>query len=139
MLSTILAAPFIGSFLGVLIKRVPEHRPYLWVRSQCDACHHPLGALDLVPVASWALSAGRCRHCGVRVSVFYPVIELAALVVAIWAATVATGWRFILDCAFGWMLLVVATIEWRKRKRPWVPAAALAAWLGCLYIVFRTP
>jgi leader peptidase (prepilin peptidase)/N-methyltransferase len=129
----ILASPIVGSFLGVLIERLPTRRPLLWVRSECDACHHPLGPLDLIPFASWALSRGHCRHCNARLSVFYPVIELAAVLVAVWTATATTGWRFLAGCAIGWTLLVVAIIRWRKNHGTLLPALAALVWLASLY------
>lgn len=46
-------------------------------RSQCLTCSHTLGAKDLIPLFSWALSGGRCRYCGARIGIFEPLIELA--------------------------------------------------------------
>ncbi|MBV9153097.1 MAG: prepilin peptidase, partial [Alphaproteobacteria bacterium] len=75
-------APFIGSFLGVLIRRVPEGRPIVAARSACEWCGAVLTARDLVPLISWLLLRGRCRRCGVPIGWFYPGIELAAFAVA---------------------------------------------------------
>lgn len=47
--------------------------------SKCPHCHHRLTLIDLIPVLSWALSKGKCRHCGAPVSVRYPVIELMCM------------------------------------------------------------
>jgi leader peptidase (prepilin peptidase)/N-methyltransferase len=131
---TIIASPFIGSFLGVAIHRLPAGRPIALDRSECDVCRHELGPLDLIPVFSWIGLRGHCRHCGARLSVFYPLIELASLMVAVWAATTASGWHNLLTCIIGWTLLVVAVIEWRRRKSMVVPALALVAWLAWLYV-----
>src|ERR1043166_6992615 len=77
--AVLLAAPFIGSFLGTLALRLPKGEPVLGGRSACPACGHVLGPLELIPLASWAILRGRCRSCGAAISAFYPAIALAAL------------------------------------------------------------
>jgi hypothetical protein len=131
--AVIVASPVVGSFLGVVVERHPAGRQFLWGRSQCDACGHTLGALDLIPFASWLHSQGRCRYCRVKLSVFYPLIEFAALAVAVWSAAATAGAWFVASCVFGWLLLVVAIIEWRERRRLYVPVLAVLVWLACLY------
>src|SRR5579859_5277788 len=100
---TILLAPFIGSFLGVLIGRLPEGRPVVVARSACETCGRPLGPLDLVPIVSYAASRGR----------FHRAVELAALVPAIWAVSLDDGLRLWADCILGWTLLALSWIDWR--------------------------
>jgi leader peptidase (prepilin peptidase)/N-methyltransferase len=131
--AVIIASPVIGSFLGLAIERLPAGRTILWGRSQCDICGHTLGSRDLVPFASWIFAGGRCRYCRTQLSVFYPLIEFAALLVAVWSATAATGALFLASCVVGWLLLVAAVIDWRKRGRFHTPASALFVWLACLY------
>ncbi|MCP5364169.1 MAG: prepilin peptidase [Hyphomicrobiales bacterium] len=104
-------APFVGSFLGVVALRMPAGRDALWGRSQCPHCGHFLTAIDLVPLASWAVNRGRCRHCGASVGLFYPVMELAAVVIALWAASEVSGWLLCLSCALGWTLLTLSVID----------------------------
>lgn len=113
-----LAAPFVGSLLGVLVMRLPEGRPVAIGRSACEVCHQPLGPLDLVPLASYAILRGRCRHCGARIAPIHPLIELAALAVAIWAATATSGAMLIAACVFGWMLLALALTAIRSGVLP---------------------
>src|SRR5215469_16155200 len=114
----VLAAPFIGSFLGVIVTRSESPRSILWGRSACPDCGHRLEPRDLVPVVSWLTSRGRCRHCGKRVSAFYPAIELAALAVPIWSATVASGWLIAASSLLGWGLLALALIDIRSFMLP---------------------
>jgi prepilin signal peptidase PulO-like enzyme (type II secretory pathway) len=95
-----------------------------------------LGPLDLIPFASWFLSRRRCRYCGAKLSLFYPLIELTAVLVAIWSATAATGLRFFASCALGWALLVVAGIAWHSGRRSVVGVVALLVWLAWLYLPF---
>jgi len=109
----ILLAPFIGSFLSVVASRPHAPRSILTGRSACLACDHALGPLDLVPIASWVISGGSCRHCGARVSLFYPGIELAALGIAAWAAATTSGWDFWASCVLGWALLALAATDLR--------------------------
>ena len=66
----------IGSFLTVVISRLPTGEG-LGGRSRCPRCGGQIGALDNIPVISWVFLRGRCRTCGNRISVRYPLIELA--------------------------------------------------------------
>lgn len=114
----VVAAPFIGSFLGVLIRRLPEGRPIVWARSACEACGAGLTASELVPLVSWVIARGRCGHCGRPVGWFYPAVELAALAAALIALAVddiETAW---LDCLLGWWLLALAWIDVRRLILP---------------------
>ncbi|MDI6637541.1 MAG: A24 family peptidase [Bacillota bacterium] len=65
-----------GSFLGVCIQRLPCAESAVWPWSHCPKCGTTLGPLELVPVLSYILLRGRCRHCGERISLFYPAIEV---------------------------------------------------------------
>jgi leader peptidase (prepilin peptidase) / N-methyltransferase len=108
-----IAAPFIGSFLGVVVTRARAPHSILMGRSACDRCGHRLGAADLVPLASWLALRGRCRYCRESIGAFYPLIELAALGVALWSAWLATDWLLWPSCVLGWLLLALAAIDWR--------------------------
>ena len=114
----VLAAPFVGSFLGVLIRRLPEDRTVVWARSQCDSCGAVLGPRDLVPLLSWLATRGRCRFCRRPVGCFYPAIELAAVAVATVAIACDSGGMVWLDCVLGWWLLVLAWIDARHWLLP---------------------
>jgi leader peptidase (prepilin peptidase) / N-methyltransferase len=114
----VLAAPFVGSFLGVLIRRLPEARSVVWARSQCEACGAVLKPRDLVPLLSWLALRGRCRFCRLRLSRFYPAIELAAVAVALVAIACDSGAMAWLDCLLGWWLLTLAWIDVRHWLLP---------------------
>jgi leader peptidase (prepilin peptidase) / N-methyltransferase len=132
--SAIIAAPFAGSFIGVLIERLPAGRPVVLARSACDACGRALGPLDLLPLASWVSRRGRCSCGRTRLSPFYAAIELAALAVALWAAFVVPGWIALASAALGWTLLTLAVIDQRHEilpdvlTLPLIPAGLLVAW-----------
>lgn len=65
----------IGSFVNVLIYRIPRGLEWARTRSACPSCGHVLGALDLMPIASWLCLRGRCRYCHARVSARYAIVE----------------------------------------------------------------
>ena len=118
-LPPLLAAPFVGSLLGVLVRRLPRGLPVALDRSRCESCGHALGPAELVPLASYAVLRGRCRHCGAAISPFHPLIELAALLVAIWAATSAPDAGLLwADCVLGWTLLALGWIDWETMVLP---------------------
>ena len=111
--SLVLVAPFIGSFLGLLIRRLPEGSPIARGRSRCDACGATLRVRDLVPILSWLVAGARCRYCRQPLGWFYPGIELAALAVAVLAVLIDGGQRAWLDCLLGWWLLALGWIDLR--------------------------
>ncbi len=116
----VLAAPFVGSFLGVLIRRLPADRPIAAARSCCEACGRTLGPLDLVPIASYLALRGRCRSCGARIAPMHLGVELAATAVAGVAAAFDSGAPLWAGCALGWTLLALAWIDW---EHFWLPDA----------------
>ncbi|MBA3261162.1 MAG: prepilin peptidase [Thermoleophilaceae bacterium] len=71
-----LLGALIGSFLNVVIHRLPRGDSVLTPGSRCPSCGEPLRAFDNVPVLSWLLLRGRCRSCGTRISARYPAVEL---------------------------------------------------------------
>ena len=131
----LLASPFIGSFLGVVIERQPTARSVLVGRSVCPRCGHELVVGDLVPLVSWLVHRAKCRYCGRPISVIYPAIEIAALLIAIWSLAVLPGWIVWAGCGLGWTLLTLAIIDQRWYRLPLaltLPlalAGALTAWL----------
>ena len=79
MLEACLALLFgllIGSFLNVCVYRLPQDLSVVRPRSYCPACNHPITWYDNVPLLSYALLGGRCRHCRATISARYPVVEL---------------------------------------------------------------
>lgn len=78
----------IGSFLNVVILRVPAGRSIVRPPSTCADCGARLTAVDLVPVVSWVVLRGRCRHCGAPVSARYAAVELTTA-----GCFALTAWR----------------------------------------------
>jgi leader peptidase (prepilin peptidase)/N-methyltransferase len=131
----LLLAPFVGSFLGVVVERLPAGRPIALARSRCDHCGAALAARDLVPLLSWLARRGRCGCGRIPLGAFYPAIELAALAVAASAALVLSGWLLWASLALGWTLLALAAIDLRHYllpdplTLPLIPAGLGLAWL----------
>lgn len=80
----------VGSFLNVVIARVPAGRSVVRPRSACMACAAPIRSRDEVPVVSWLLLGGRCRDCSACVPVRYPAVEA---VTAVLFVAIAAGYR----------------------------------------------
>ena len=128
------ASPFIGSLLGVLIRRLPEGRPVILARSACESCGKRLGPAELVPLLSYVVQRGRCRGCEAAIAPMHVAIELAAIAVAVAAAFVAEGTDLWLGCALGWTLLALAWIDAESfllpdaLTLPLIVAGLVAAW-----------
>src|SRR2546429_5953579 len=109
----------VGSFLNVVVYRVPRHESIVTPRSRCPGCHTEIAPRDNVPVLSWLMLRGRCRHCGQPISARYPLMELATGV--IFAAIAA---RFGFDTAlpaylvFAGGLITLAAIDLEHRTLP---------------------
>jgi leader peptidase (prepilin peptidase) / N-methyltransferase len=118
----------VGSFLNVVVARVPLGRSVAQGRSACMSCAAPIRARDNVPVLSWLVLRGRCRACGAAISPVYPAVEAltAALVVACIAAFGLTPLAALAAC-FCAVLVVLAAIDLRHLILPnaiVLPAAA---------------
>lgn len=132
----------VGSFLNVVILRLPvmlqrdwkaqcsellglaaeqgaETFNLLTPRSHCPRCRHGIRALENIPLLSYLLLGGRCRQCGAAISPRYPLIELAAALMAVMA-----GVRFgvspeaLFAMALGWALLALAVIDLEHQLLP---------------------
>ena len=131
---TTLLGLFVGSFLNVVIHRLPRMMEREWLaqaaelrgepapaaeqlnlampRSRCPHCGHRIGLLENIPLASFVLLRGRCRHCGAGISLRYPVIEALTAVLSAFAS-----WHFGPGLALGgallllWALIALAFID----------------------------
>ncbi len=134
----ILFAPFVGSFLGLLVVRLPAGRGVVHGRSRCESCSGRIAARDMIPLVSWLLLKGRCRNCGARIGWLAPAVEAAALGIALWALMVLPSeeWLSWIGAALGWVLLTLALIDARHfllpdlLTLPLIPAGLLVTWWG---------
>ncbi|MCL2088331.1 MAG: prepilin peptidase [Oscillospiraceae bacterium] len=134
----------IGSFLNVIIYRLPRRSFLSSSRSRCPACSHTLAPWELVPVLSWLFLRGKCRRCGVSISVRYPITELAAGLIAI-ACWMRFGVDPMLIISFGVsaILLAIALIDHDTMTIPdsliisLVPFAIASVWAADITVTAR--
>ena len=65
----------VGSFISVVIYRLPRGESIIHGRSHCDLCKKRLQWIDMIPLVSYLFLGGRCRHCRGKISAFYPFVE----------------------------------------------------------------
>ena len=118
----------VGSFLNVVVARVPERRS-LGGRSGCPTCSAQIEWYDNIPIVSYFLLRGRCRSCGERISPLYPAVEIVTTLLV-----VAAFWRFgftaygALAAAFSAVLVALSAIDVTHRivpNRIVIPAAGV--------------
>jgi leader peptidase (prepilin peptidase) / N-methyltransferase len=109
----------VGSFLNVVIHRLPLGESVVSPRSRCPGCQTPISAGDNIPVLSYIALRGRCRHCGAGISLRYPAVEAVTGILF-----VAMAWRFgptalaVLFMAFAAALVAAAMIDFDHQIIP---------------------
>ena len=109
----------IGSFVNVLILRLPIHESITLKRSHCMNCGHTLAWYELFPLFSYLFLRGKCRHCKAHISVQYPIVEavngvLYVILFLVKGITVDT----FLYCLCASALLALSVIDWRTQTIP---------------------
>ncbi len=109
----------IGSFLNVCIYRIPEHEDIVKTRSHCMSCGGKLKWYDMFPLFSYLFLRGKCRFCGAKLSVQYPLIEavngiLYVMIVCIHGVNIDS----LLYCLLTSALLVLSVIDFRTYEIP---------------------
>lgn len=109
----------IGSFLNVLILRLPIRESITLKRSHCMTCGHTLSWYELFPLFSYIFLGGKCRHCKSHISAQYPIVEGAngLLYVILYLAKGITV-ETILYCLCASALLALSVIDWRTKEIP---------------------
>jgi leader peptidase (prepilin peptidase)/N-methyltransferase len=148
----------IGSFLNVVIYRLPKMMEAEWreqcaeledrdppprerfnlllPNSHCPACKTPIRSIDNIPVLSWFLLRGKCRHCGARISPRYAIVEALTAVLSAWVAW-HFGWGYagVLGIVLLWALIALCFIDADTTLLPDDITLPLL-WLGLLANVF---
>ena len=105
-----------GSFLNVCIHRIPREISVVTPHSACPRCHHAIRPYDNIPVLSWIILRGRCRHCGAPISPRYAAVELltAFLFLACYAQYGLTIFT-LKYCVFSFLIvgLIFMDAEWK--------------------------
>ena len=122
-----------GSFGTVAAWRIPRRETIVTGRSHCPQCGEMIRAFDNIPVVSWLLLRGRCRSCGNRIPVRYPLTELATG--ALFALSAAKfGWSVetFVYSAFFWVLVVLTSIDVDHKLLPnrIVYPSFVVGWMG---------
>lgn len=119
----------VGSFLNVVVHRLPRGESLVRPRSRCPRCERQIAAYDNVPVLSWLVLRGRCRHCGAPVSARYPAIEaLTGVLFGAVAAVRGVDETLLVELPFVALLVAVAAIDLEHRIVPNRLVAPAAAW-----------
>lgn len=119
----------LGSFLNVVIHRLPLGESLVAPGSRCPSCRTPLAPYDNVPVVSWLVLRGRCRHCGAPISPRYPVVELVtALTFAAVVAVRGADDDLLLELPFVACLIALAGIDLDHRLLPNRIVYPMAVW-----------
>lgn len=123
----------IGSFLNVLIYRLPQNKSFTKGRSFCPDCRQQLKAIDLVPLFSYLFLRGKCRYCQAKISPRYPLVEalggiLAVVSLAVYGLSLTSIASFALIAG----LIAISFIDWDTLEIPnglviylFIPALAL--------------
>ena len=126
----------VGSFLNVVVHRVPLRQSVAWPGSRCPGCGVKIRARDNVPLLSYALLGGRCRDCGVCISVRYPLVEAATgTLFAVAAQEFGFGVDGVAALVLLAALVVLAAVDFGQRLLPnavVLPAAAAGFALSAL-------
>jgi leader peptidase (prepilin peptidase) / N-methyltransferase len=117
----------VGSFLNVVIHRLPRGQSLVSPRSRCPACEAPIRPLDNVPIVSWLVLRARCRHCRSRIAVRYPLVELlTAMAFGAVVLVRGAGEDLAMQLPFTAVVIAVAGVDLEHRIVPnkiLVPAA----------------
>ena len=108
----------VGSFLNVLIHRLPAGESVVFPGSQCPTCAAPIRVRDNVPVISWLRLGGRCRDCRARIPVRYPLVEVLTGVLFVWAPEGGDPALISSRVLLLSLLLALAVTDWERMVLP---------------------
>jgi leader peptidase (prepilin peptidase)/N-methyltransferase len=109
----------VGSFLNVVIWRVPRGESVVSPPSHCPGCDQPISPRDNVPLLSWLVLRGRCRHCGERISARYPLVELlTAVLFGLMAWHFGVDWQLPAYLYLAAIAVALALIDLDVRRLP---------------------
>ena len=109
----------IGSFLNVCIYRLPRRESLAWPASHCTSCGRTLAWYENVPIVGWLALRGRCRTCGERISIVYPIVEVLTAVIFV-SGYLIYGWTPLLAArlCFACAMIVLFVIDLQHQILP---------------------
>ena len=153
---------FIGSFLNVVIHRIPVMLERQWKsecqellspdtntpilqkynlcvpRSHCPACNHQVKAIENIPIISYLFLKGKCSNCGTKISVQYPLVEfLTAILTIIVVWKFGFSWQSLGGVLLTWFLIALSGIDLKTHLLPDNLTLPLL-WLGIIFNIFTT-
>ena len=109
----------LGSFYNVVGYRVPKKQSLIYPSSHCTTCNHKLGASELVPFFSYLFQKGKCKHCGAKISLFYPIFELTTgILFALSYYVFGSSIDFFIVISFISMLLIIIISDYQMMIIP---------------------
>lgn len=107
----------IGSFLNVVIIRLPRHESLIKRASHCMTCGTKIRPIDLIPVFSWLFLKGKCHSCGEKISPRYPIVEsLNGIMYVLTFIILDINAKAIITCLLMSLLIVVGFMDWDTRE-----------------------
>ena len=107
----------IGSFLNVVILRLPRHESLIKRSSHCMTCGAKIRPIDLIPVFSWIFLRGKCHSCGEKISVRYPIVESRnGLLYVLTFIVLDINAKAIITCVLASLLIVIAFMDWDTQE-----------------------
>lgn len=101
-----------GSFLGVVIDRLPKGESIVFGRSHCNVCQRDLSAPELIPVLSYLFQGGKCKQCHTKLSLRYPLLEILTALAYLFAYLhFGMGIEFVFSLIFTSILIIIAFVD----------------------------
>ncbi|MCX6810204.1 MAG: prepilin peptidase [Candidatus Berkelbacteria bacterium] len=124
----------VGSFLNVLIFRFPEMKGLISGRSYCPKCKKNIAAYDLIPVIGYIILRGKCRNCQKKISLQYPIVELATGVLFfLLAITIGINYQLIIYLLIACVSLLIFVYDAKYLEIPEV-----FSWLLLIFVIISS-
>ena len=125
VLGAMVLGAVVGSFMGLVLVRLPDGRPLVMDRSACDTCDKELEPVELIPVVSWVIQGGKSRECGSAIDRWQLAAEVGGALIG--AIAVLLSYFPVWAMLLGWQLLLLAMLDLRHMGLPRQLSALLGA------------
>jgi len=122
----------VGSFVNVAALRFIAEESIIFPPSHCPQCQHRLKPKDLIPIISYLLLKGKCRYCGKRISIQYPIVELfMGILFTLFYMKMGLSLRFLVAVVFAATMTIAAIVDLKTQH---VPYRAVLICVGLLFL-----